>query len=155
MPKMIQATVTGLPGVLEKLRAAGPKLAAKAMRKGLRAGGKVLREAVAERTPVKTGLLRENIKLRVSVSEKKMRGRASVGFGKQGYIARFVELGHRQVSHKPEKKEIGHVPAHPFMRPAFDSSVKKATEVFGTVVRASLPAVAAPGSSGSDEGGGE
>ena len=63
----------------------------------------------------------------VTVDENALGVDASVGFGgKQGHIANEVEYGHVMVTHLPDKRDVGHVPAHPFMRPAFDASADQA-----------------------------
>lgn len=40
--------------------------------------------------------------------------------------AHLVEFGHRNVGHKPDKKDLGsRTPEHPFLRPAFDSRLSE------------------------------
>jgi hypothetical protein len=65
-------------------------------------------------------------------------GQVKVGFGKEGHKAMWVELGHRMVTHKPDLKEIGKVPAHPFMRPGFDASRTEARNAVIEVIRAKV-----------------
>ena len=112
--------VEGLVQVERNLRELGPNLAERALRKALQAGVDVLEHAVQERTPVETGLLKASVVTAVSISQKGNSGVAVVGFGNQGHVARLVEFGHRLVSHgkKRDRKQIGNVPPHPFMRPA-------------------------------------
>lgn len=59
---------------------------------------------------------------------------ANVGFGKMGYVANFVEYGHRMVGHKPDKKELGKVNPKPFMRPAAEMAADPAVEAFRAAV---------------------
>jgi len=65
----------------------------------------------------------------------------SVGFGNEGYRALWVEYGHRMVSHKPKKAEIGTVPPHPFLRPAFDACKERAVEVFSSVLQSEIKTI--------------
>lgn len=151
MAQMIEVKIQGLEGIEEKLRSAGTKLAAKALRRALRVGGNVLRDEIRARTPVETGILRKNVKLRVSVSAKREESIAKVGFGRQTVVARAVELGHRQLTHKKQgKKQVGQVPAHPFIRPAFEAAKQKAIDAFAQTIREALPVIATPGTSTSE-----
>lgn len=69
------------------------------------------------RVPVETGQLSESITF--ETADKSRDGvRVIVGFDRDGWYAHFVELGTK------------HVPADPFMRPAFDESVD---ELFAVV----------------------
>ncbi len=134
--------ITGLERVQERLKRAGPTLAQKAYAKALRAGGEVLRKEVQGRAPIKTeefkgsnslppGALNADIQVRVKTTDQG--GTASIGpTAKTAYVARFVELGHKQVSHgkKRGRKVIGHVPAHPFLRPALDAAGDAAIAAF-------------------------
>ena len=67
-------------------------------------------------------------------------GRARIGFGKLGYRALFVEFGHRMVGHRnqgrvADLRSLGKdVPAHPFMRPAFEAGAEAALEAFTQAV---------------------
>jgi hypothetical protein len=42
------------------------------------------------------------------------------------------------VTHRPGKKEIGHVPAYPFMRPAFSASGDQAITAFCDTLLAAM-----------------
>jgi hypothetical protein len=52
--------------------------------------------------------------------------------------ARQVESGHRMNGHKPLKKYLGQVAAHPFMRPSAADSAEAAVEAFGNSVQDSI-----------------
>jgi hypothetical protein len=81
-------------------------------------GGKVLKQ------------LKDSIVSEVILSDKLDGGEGKVGFGNLGYIALWVEFGHRLVrggrlnSKKGAGagKLIGFVQPHPFMRPAFEAA---------------------------------
>jgi len=127
----VRAEVQGLAELRKKLRSAGPELAARALEKALQAGGAVIEKAMRARTPVKEGTLVADLHTTVEMAPNGTAGRALIGFGKEGHKARWVEFGHRQVAHGTAEKgrrEIGHVPAHPFMRPAFEESQAEAKD---------------------------
>ena len=98
----------------------------------------VLAEALISRTPVKHGDLARALVINVSVDANSKGSFGQVGFGKQGLVAYWLEYGHRIVTHKPGKKEVGEVSAQPFMRPAFDSSADAAIDAFCAALEASL-----------------
>lgn len=58
-----------------------------------------------------------------------------VGFGNMGYVANFVEYGHRMVGHKPDKKQLGMVQPKPFMRPAAAVAAEAAIDAFLTAIK--------------------
>ena len=105
----------------------------KVLRDGTRAGAEVLQKAVIERAPVETGKLKRNV---VVVTIRGRRNAISSGVHIRGvnpetgnsdnkmkasnrrnaYYWRFVELG------------TSNMPAHPFVRPAFDTSQELAAQ---------------------------
>jgi len=105
----------------------------KVLRDGTRAGAEVLKNAVIERAPVQTGKLKRNV---VVVTMRGRRNAIASGVHIRGvnpatgnsdntmkasnrrnaFYWRFVELG------------TSNMPAHPFVRPAFDSSQEQATQ---------------------------
>jgi HK97 gp10 family phage protein len=137
MPE-VTTKVEGLRELKANLEKLGADVAKGVMTEGLQAGGKVLMEAIGGVTPVHEGELKAHIMMTTDVAPSGTSGEVKVGFGKQGYKARWVEFGHRMVSHKPDKKEIGHVPAHPFIRPGFDASHTEARNAVIEVIRAKV-----------------
>jgi HK97 gp10 family phage protein len=137
MPE-VTTEIKGLRELKANLERLGPALAKSIMTEGLDAGGKVLMDAIGERTPVREGLLKEHMVMSSEVAPSGTSGRVKIGFGKQGYKAKWVEFGHRMVSHGPasERKQIGTVRAHPFMRPGFDASQGAARDAVIAVIRA-------------------
>jgi HK97 gp10 family phage protein len=112
-----------------------------AYQKALQAGANVFMDELEAKTPIQLrlsggdlfvegGNLKAAIMSVVTLDTGARGGMAQVGFGKLGRVANWVEYGHRMVGHKPGKKAQGNVPAHPFMRPAFDASVDRAVEAF-------------------------
>jgi HK97 gp10 family phage protein len=135
----VHVDVKGLPELKRKLEAAGPQLAARMMRAGLSKGIEIIAQAVLANTPYRTGELQQNLVVAVDVAPSGTSGVARVGFGKQGYIARFLEYGHRKVVRKGESQEVvGFVPANPFMRRAYESSKEQAREAVIEAIRAEL-----------------
>ncbi|RRA25875.1 hypothetical protein C3O70_07610 [Cronobacter sakazakii] len=107
----------------------------KVLRDATRAGAEVLRQEVEDRAPVLTGKLKKNV---VVVTQKgRRRGEIASGVHIRGvnpdtgnsdnkmkasnprnaFYWRFVELG------------TSAMPAHPFVRPAFDTRQEEATQV--------------------------
>jgi HK97 gp10 family phage protein len=101
----------------------------------LKAGGDVIEQELEARTPegkVSTstkeyGPLRDDLDTAIEIQG--LTGSAKVGFGQdKGWVARLVEFGHRDVTHKG--KQIGEVKAHPFMRTSADTAADDAVEAF-------------------------
>src|SRR4051812_19267166 len=130
-------TITGIEEVQQMLRDAPRAIVAAGFAKAGRAAANVIEAEVSLRTPVRSETVWDDEafaefknatggdlkKALVSTVEIDAQGRGvhtETGFGKQGHVANWVEYGHRMVSHKPKKREVGFVAAHPFMRPAFD-----------------------------------
>lgn len=136
----ISVKLEGLDKAQQVMRELGPQLAQRGLRKGLQAGADVLGTAIQAATPIKTGLLKASVGTSVSLSNKDQAGIGAVGFGKQGYVARLVEFGHRIVSKgkKLGKRETGKAAPHPFMRPAFDASAQTAVDAFIRVLRETI-----------------
>jgi HK97 gp10 family phage protein len=124
-----ELTLEGLPqfdAAMMELAGAGFDRAA---RKAVRAGGKIIQEAITEAAPVRTsgssgdalpeGALKSDIELHVA-KEKDGSFSAYIEPGKYSIrVARWVEYGHTE---KRGKKVTGQVPTHAFFRPAFDAS---------------------------------
>lgn len=108
--------------------------------KALNAAANVIADALEIHTPVKAedtgglldkGVLRESLMTEVQLDSQLRGGTARIGFGKNGFVALWVEYGHRMVSHKSGgKKQIGEVRPHPFMRPTADASAEAAIQAF-------------------------
>jgi HK97 gp10 family phage protein len=136
----VTVKIEGLEGVEDALSQAGPKLAKRALRKALMAGGQVLVDAAKDRAPVlkdptshrQPGELRDAITMQVKLSAKEESGTVHVGpeykksEGSQspGVYGMFVEFGSL---HNPRPE--------PFMRPAFDDAAPRAQEAFTEVIR--------------------
>jgi HK97 gp10 family phage protein len=150
--------VEGLDGVKAALDKFDAKVQDHAMRTGLRAAGAVMQGAVGAAAPVldertagsnalPVGALKSDITLQVTRKDGVLM--AIVQPGKLTYyVARWVEYGHMLVkggrlSMKRGKlqgsgKTIGHVPAHPFIRPAFDATVGTSVQAFAAALKEDL-----------------
>jgi HK97 gp10 family phage protein len=130
---LITVKVEGLKEIQAKLAALPLELERHAVRKALKAAGEVVALAVQEPTPVDTGLLASSVQ--TTESFEKQQARAYVGFGRQSYVARWIEFGFRLLGHKPKKKFIKQIAPHPFMRQAYEESANKAVDTFAEVMR--------------------
>lgn len=138
----MEIRITGLEQVQRALKELPKELVIGTFAKALdRSAGVIAAELEARATALPDTdtdtPLSEHVITSVEVDAGGRGGVAHIGFdqttdertGKpQDKKALWVEFGHEMVTH--DGKNIGHVPAHPFVRPAFDASAEKATEVF-------------------------
>lgn len=168
----MKVVMTGFKELQAKLKELPRAMENKILRKGCRAGAKIIQARAIELCPVwqgeadqfhaPPGTLKANIKVRAG---KRRRGRVSVvvrsgaaTFQGEDYYGGFVEWGHR-IGRRPGKAtegtyldKRGSVPAKPFMRPALDETLGPATEAVRVEVVRGVNAEAAKtgGSSGGD-----
>ncbi len=110
--------ITGLESLIKKLNDLPDKLEKKVIRSAVRKGAIIVRDKARGYAPKKTGTLKKSIKIR---NNKSARGITSFKIGptndkKKGtdvFYGRFQEFG------------TSKMPAHPFMRPAYDESEKE------------------------------
>ncbi|WP_251850648.1 HK97-gp10 family putative phage morphogenesis protein [Klebsiella aerogenes] len=126
---------SGLQDIARDLQTLSKAENNKVLRDSTRAGAEVLRQAVIDRAPEQTGKLKKNV---VVVTQKsRRRGEIASGVHIRGvnpqtgnsdntmkasnkrnaFYWRFVELG------------TATAPAHPFVRPAFDTRLEEAAQV--------------------------
>ncbi|MGA2270327.1 MAG: hypothetical protein ABSH44_17785 [Bryobacteraceae bacterium] len=97
------------------------------------------------------GALKAHLKTDIAIDANGRGGKAQVGYGNLGYIARFLEYGHRLVAHGAKWSDrmrnyegkllgSGSVAANPFMRLAAAESSEAAIEAFGTSLQESMQA---------------
>ena len=131
----IQLDFSGLGDIAKDLETLSRAENNKVLRDATRAGAEVLKEEVIARAPVRTGKLKKNV---VVVTQKsRRRGEISSGIHIRGvnpqtgnsdntmkannrrnaFYWRFVELG------------TSNMPAHPFVRPAYDMRQEAAARV--------------------------
>jgi hypothetical protein len=155
MPDGISITITGLDLVNSTLADLdlGGKLGEQIIRRGLRAGGELMQEAISAAAPVRTepwsgkqknpawnlppGALKSDITLRVGKNEETGGFSAWVQPGKYTRkVAGWVEYGHRSVrggrymnfGKRGKGVQVGETPAHPFIRPAYEATAAASFE---------------------------
>jgi HK97 gp10 family phage protein len=157
MADSINISIEGLSDLQAKLSQLSTKDADTAIRKALRAGAEIERDAISERAPIKDttggvlpdGALANDIVIKMTRDDQGNR-MAVVGPDKYtAWIAAFVEYGHRQVTGgrsrllkngktKGPGVQVGDVPEHPFIRPAFESSEQRVADVMATTLAAEI-----------------
>ena len=118
--------IDGLTELLDKFTALDTKAAKGSLRKALKAGGKVFKDEVIARTPVKTGQLRDDIIAASTIDANQGTGTCSIGPTIHSFYGEFQELG------------TSKQPARPFMRPAFDAKADDAIDAFVTVLNEAI-----------------
>ena len=107
----------------------------KVLRDATRAGAEVLREEVIQRAPERTGKMKKNV---VILTQKaRRRGEISSGVHIRGVNPRTGTSDNTMKANNPRNAfywrfvELGTVnmPAHPFVRPAFDTRQEQAAQV--------------------------
>jgi len=142
--------VIGIEDVQKFLTQLDADVQRKVLQSALRAEGQVFKEAVEAAAPIKIepggvlpdGALKADVILRVGTDEAG-RPAAAVSFGSfTRRVAGWVEYGHRLIRRHSKGKirlrvkgggmgiQVGTVPAHPFIRPAFETSVAEANAAF-------------------------
>lgn len=104
-----------------------------ALLKGLASGGKVVEDAIRVQLAPhnKTDELLNDLDTTITLDAEFRGGVAMSGFSRdQGRVANWLEFGHREVGHKPDKKEEGMAAPEPFMRPAAELSAGAAVDAF-------------------------
>lgn len=135
----LKVEIIGLKGVEDALSQAGSKLAKRALRKALKAGGATLLSAAKRNAPIlakaspnrRPGELRDALDMTVKLSPREESGTARIGIkrirSKDGQSptvwSSFVEFGTKDTS------------AQPFMRPAYDAAKNAAQEAFTEEIR--------------------
>jgi len=152
MAKGLTVQTDGFEHIQKLLRQLPPILQKGALRKGIRAGAKIIAEEARRRVPVDTGALRKSIKVRAAT---RLRKKTAVGvrvvagegdYKGDTFYGSFIEygywkqetyrLGSRIYSMKRGKGKSTWVPPDPFMRGALESKAKNAVIVCAWAVRA-------------------
>jgi HK97 gp10 family phage protein len=149
----------GLKELDDKLKQLSDKAARKVIRAGLMEGGKVFQAAVIERAPERpdlpsgdalpVGALKLDIELHFGRDPEGLPAAIVTPGDHTAHVADWVEYGHRMVTGgysketrpgsgkyrgsgmqlKNDEGELVNVPAHPFIRPAYEGSQAEATDV--------------------------
>lgn len=130
MADTIKMDVHGLKELERKLRELPEKLAKNGLRAAVAAGSRLVASEARRRVPVDSGTLKRSIYTKQIREESNNQqqtfyvgsrhGKKEQAKGRDAYYFPFVEFG-------TEKS-----PAHPFMRPAFESTKEKAVEAVKT-----------------------
>lgn len=107
----------------------------KVLRDATRAGAEVLREEVIQRAPERTGKMKKNVV--ILIQKARRRGEISSGVHIRGVNPRTGNSDNTMKANNPRNAfywrfvELGTVnmPAHPFVRPAFDTRQEQAAQV--------------------------
>lgn len=105
-------------------------------------GAEVIREEASRRAPRRTGSLADHIVKELDEEAlERERVVVKVGPDRDHFYGLFVELGHAQVRVTGRYRKggriyrvtenLGHVPPHPFLRPALDAKRQEAQQVIG------------------------
>ena len=142
MPFEVQ--ITGIAEVQKMLREAPKLIVANAFHRALVAADNVIQAELAIREPHgqltadNKATLAESRTSLIELDSQFRGGVLNIGYGKQGFVAGWVEFGHKMVGHKPGLKLLGTVVPHAFMRPSFDASADKAIEAFANALQKEL-----------------
>lgn len=146
---MSMVQVKGLRELDAFLQAMPAKMEANVLRGALRAGAKPVLESARANAPVKTGTLREGLK----ITGRSRRGRVTASVkatGKHAYLARWLEYGTAAHSITAKKggwlffgkfaKSVQHpgIKPRPFMRPALDTRARDALLAVGEYIKKRL-----------------
>jgi HK97 gp10 family phage protein len=133
--EVIKVEVKGLKQTAEALRQLPFRMMKRTVIAGTITSGKVVLDELKRRVPRKTGRLAKSLTM---TRPRTRRGNVTIQVGpsKYGFYGRFLEFGTSKIS------------ARPWMRPAFDASVRDAIDAFAERAKRDLPedvrAVAAP-----------
>jgi HK97 gp10 family phage protein len=138
----MRAEVRGSQDLRSRLQAVGREVATKVTTQALEAGAAVIKTAVEAETPRQSGKLASGLTSSLIVAPSGTSGEARIGFGNEDYKARWLEFGHRLVKGKGAKaKQVGRVSAHPFMRPAYETSKNEAEAAVAAMIRNDIQTV--------------
>jgi len=112
----ISFKIEGADELFAKMATYPQRFLDKGTRNALSEGAEVIRKEISARSLVLTGFEQDHVAKRVTVSTKSDRAEALVGWVKKAYYAMFSEFGTKNQ------------PAHPVMRPAFETTKNAAMQ---------------------------
>jgi HK97 gp10 family phage protein len=137
----MEIQLKGMAEMIAKLKKAQQQVTGPGVRKAVAKGARIVRDGMTARAPILTekqagsnalepGALRAGMRSYVVTDSNPVEAIAGPGEA-VAYVARFVEYGHRTVTGgslsihgKGKGRQLEQdVPAHPFLRPAFEESV--------------------------------
>lgn len=130
--------VIGEEKVIAAIDALEKKLKRKILSKALRAAAKIQLRAARQMAPVRTGRLRDSLKVRVAPGRNKKRGGKVIKMGV--YTGKKTDLGITDDTYYPAYLEYGSskMPAQPFMRPAFEASAAESKQAATQIIKREL-----------------
>lgn len=150
---MFDVKIRGLAELEKALAELPAKIERNIVRSALRAAAKVTLEEAKRQVPVRSGKLRDSLRVSTRVVKGKPVATITAGGSKKGapFYAHLVEFGAKPHFIKASKakalavgggrlKSVHHPGArkHPFMRPALDATKQAAVLAFGQAVKAKL-----------------
>lgn len=141
----VTVTIEGMDELKKKFAQLSDKQQRGVLRTAIRAGANLVVREARKLAPEQSGALRKGIKAKVSVKQ----GGATVAkIGWDNKIAphgHLVEMGHVMVVGKRGGKQrtVGHVPAHPFLRPALLDHQQEIVDIVGKNFKKHIDKVAA------------
>jgi hypothetical protein len=141
MPETL-ITVRGIPEVQRNLAAFPKVLVVRCFAKAFSRAAAVFEAELRIQCPESDfstsseeyGHLVDNLTDEITIDTQGRGGHCQIGFGRKGFLALWIEYGHRIVTRSG--KDTGkRVPAQPFMRKSFDIAADKALEVFVEAVQ--------------------
>lgn len=145
---MADITIKGLSELQKLLDQFPVKMEKNIMRGALRAGANVIKNEAKNNVPVKTGTLKDGIKVSVKVKYQKVTASIRTT-GKHAYLANWIEHGTRPHEIRPKNRKSlffaglfhkvvehpGIVNPKPFMRPALDNKATEAAVAVGEYIK--------------------
>lgn len=150
---MLEVKLKGFEELQKALSELPDKIERNIVRAALRAAAKVTEAEAKRLVPVRTGKLRDSIRVSTRLVKGSPKATITAGGRKKGapFYAHLVEFGAKAHFIKPKKAKslfiagvlrdgVNHPGArkHPFMRPALDASTQAAILAFGNTVKARL-----------------
>jgi len=127
MVDSVTMEITGLKELADKLRSMGPELNKKALRAGVSAAARIVRDDARARNPDATGKTEKAIISKyVKKESDNFKQTYIVAVHKRAWYWRFVEFGTVKLA------------ARPFMRPAFESNKSKLVDAIRTKIAAQI-----------------
>lgn len=129
---MARGHVEGIGFVRDQFDELSRKLQRKVLRDTLRSAAQPMHKAAVNAAPVAEGTLRDSIKMRVSVTNRKAEVQIGIDASSDArFYAHIVEFG------------AVHVQPRPFMRTAFDQNTQAVVDKFGARVGEIVERIAA------------
>lgn len=125
-PKLV---VEGMDTLAMKLARLQREISGNLLRETVLEASEPVAEDVSANAPMLTGNLSENIETEVTI-ENRTKAQVAIGPGKSAFYGMFQELG------------TVHMPAQPFLRPAFDANKDQVIEDVGDILRRRILEVA-------------